>query len=79
MPRHIRNLPVVFVLATLLLIFAGLRPVAAEIVRLPITIDYPLLQNLMVNKAFRDRNESVVLVNEGSGCIYLALAHPRIK
>ena len=78
MPRHTRNLPVAFLLSALLIVVAGARPVAAEIVRLPVTIDYPLLQNLMINKAFRERNESVVLVNEGSGCLYLALAHPRI-
>lgn len=78
MPRHTRNLPVVLLFALLLILFAGNRPVAAEIVRLPVTIDYPLLQNLMISKAFRGRDESVVLVNEGSGCLYLALSHPRI-
>jgi len=77
-PRHTRNLPVVLLFALLLILFAGNRPVAAEIVRLPVTIDYPLLQNLMISKAFRGRDESVVLVNEGSGCLYLALSHPRI-
>jgi len=40
-PRHTRNLPVVLLFALLLILFAGNRPVAAEIVRLPVTIDYP--------------------------------------
>ncbi|OQX07748.1 MAG: hypothetical protein BWK76_24475, partial [Desulfobulbaceae bacterium A2] len=52
---------------------------AAQTVNLPVTIEYPLLQSLLINKAFRDKNESVTLINEGGGCIYLALAHPRVR
>ncbi|OQX08090.1 MAG: hypothetical protein BWK76_24020 [Desulfobulbaceae bacterium A2] len=52
---------------------------AAQTVNLPVTIEYPLLQSLLINKAFRDKNESVTLLNEGGGCIYLALAHPRVR
>ncbi len=58
--------------------FAGDLSAAAKIVKMPITIDYPLLQSLIINKAFREQNESVVLVNEGGGCIYLILSHPKV-
>lgn len=74
-PKNLFVLP----LLTLLIFFAGDLTAMAQIVKLPVTIDYPLLQNLIINKAFHDRNESAILVNEGAGCIYLALSHPKVK
>lgn len=79
MPRIIPYPPALVLLALLLALLAGADSAAAEIVKLPVTIDYPLLQNLIINKAFREGNESVVLANEGDGCIHLALSHPRIS
>jgi hypothetical protein len=76
--RHFRNLLVLPSLA-LLIFFSGYLSASAEIVKLPVTIDYPLLQSLIINKAFHEQNESVILVNEGGGCIYLALSHPKVK
>jgi hypothetical protein len=75
--RHFRNLLVLPLLAQLIF-FLGVPTAIAKVVKLPITIDYPLLQNLIINKAFREQNESVVLINEGGGCIYLILSHPKV-
>ena len=78
MPRNIPYPPALVLLVLLLTLFAATTTATAEIVRLPVTIDYPLLQNLIINKAFREGNESVVLADEGDGCIHLALSHPRV-
>jgi len=77
-PRNIPYSPAIL-LAVLLNLLIAAAPAGAEIVRLPVTIDYPLLQNLIISKAFRETNESVVLASEGDGCIHLALSHPRVK
>ncbi len=77
MSGNFKNLFVLPLLA-LLIFFAGDLTATAQIVNLPVTIDYPLLQNLIVSKAFHEKNESVILVNEGAGCIYLALSHPKV-
>lgn len=78
MYRHFRNLLVLPSLV-LFIFFSGYLSASAEIVKLPVTIDYPLLQSLIINKAFHEQNESAILVNEGGGCIYLALSHPKVK
>ncbi len=68
----------ILTLQALLVLCVGNLSATAQIVKLPITIDYPLLQNLIISKAFHEKNESVILVDEGAGCIYLALSHPRV-
>ena len=60
-----------------LLIFAGISH-GAQIVRLPITIEYELLRNMIVERAFTGPNESVQVVNEGGGCISLVLSKPQV-
>ena len=77
MTGKFKNLLVLPLLA-LLAFFSGDLAAEAEIVQLPITLDYPLLQNLIISRAFHEKDESVILVNEGGGCIYLALSHPKI-
>jgi len=66
-------------LLLLLWCWCGCGQAAAREVTLPLTIDYPFLQNLIVSKAFRGSNESAVLLDEGNGCLYLALSHPRVR
>ena len=77
MSGKFKNLLVLTLLA-LLTFFAGSHTAVAQIVKLPVSIDYPLLQSLIISKAFHDKNESAILVNEGAGCIYLALSHPKV-
>lgn len=74
-PKNLFVLP----LLALLTFFAGDLTAMAQIVKLPVTIDYPLLQDLIVSKAFHDKNETAILINEGAGCIYLALSQPKVK
>ncbi len=65
---------------TALFFLGSPRPAAAmETVELPVTIDYPLLRSLLVRHAFPGPGESTTLINEGNGCIYLALSQPRIS
>lgn len=63
------------------LFFPGSPKTAAALqnIELPITIDYPLLRSLLVHKAFPGQGESTTLINEGNGCIYLALSQPRVS
>lgn len=52
---------------------------AQKTVRLPITIDYPLLRNLLVQNAFPEKGETKTLVNTGNGCTYLKVSSPQIS
>ena len=51
----------------------------AQTVRLPVTIDYNLLDELIVRNAYTETNQSVTLLNVGNGCLYIALSHPRVS
>lgn len=50
-----------------------------QTVKLPISLDYPLLQALIINRAFTEQGEKVTLVNELGGCVYLSMAKPRLS
>ncbi len=52
---------------------------ASQTVSLPVTIDYPLLQNVIVSNAFTEKGNSATLYNEGGGCIFLALSSPQVS
>lgn len=67
----------VFVFTTLF--YAGYSAAELQTVSLPVTIDYPLLQNMLISNAFQEKGDSATLFNEGGGCIYLALSSPRIS
>lgn len=51
---------------------------AVQTVKLPISLDYPLLRTLLIDRAFPEPGEKVTLVNEFDGCIHLTMANPRI-
>ena len=59
--------------------FSGLQEAAAQTVKLPVTIDYRLLQTLIVRNAYTEANQSVTLLNKGNGCLYLALSKPSVS
>jgi hypothetical protein len=63
----------------ILLCISGTNQVAAQTVKLPITIDYRLLQTLIVRSAYTEANQSVTLLNRGSGCLFLALSKPNVS
>lgn len=51
---------------------------AVQTVRLPISLDYPLLQTLLIDRAFPEQGDKVTLINELDGCTYFTMAHPVI-
>ena len=68
-----------FFLLVLLLTLAVCPSVVARTVTLPITLDYSLLRTLIVNEAFPEEGDRSTLVDEGGGCLYLALSNPKIS
>ncbi|MFN2354593.1 MAG: lytic transglycosylase domain-containing protein [Desulfopila sp.] len=57
----------------------GSGEAAQKTVRLPITIDYPLLRNLLAQNAFPEKDETKTLVNAGNGCTYLKISSPQLS
>ena len=77
MSEIIKKISFVLSLAMTLL-YPGHSEAALQTVSLPVTIDYPLLQNVLISNAFTEEGNSATLFNEGGGCIYLALSTPRV-
>ena len=50
-----------------------------QAITLPITIDYPLLRNLLVSEAFPETGEMSTLLNQSDGCTKLTAAKPQIQ
>lgn len=67
------------VLLLLLAVFAAPGEVGAQTVKLPITVDYSLLQALIVRNAFSEANQSVTLLNRGNRCLFLSLSKPAVS
>lgn len=76
--RHYTRYRLLF-LFFIIISLGSVLPVAAQTVHLPITLEYPLLQRLFINSAFPEPGDRTTLVNEGDGCIYLALSNPVIS
>lgn len=74
----IKETTIVFSLV-IALFYAEHSAAALQTVSLPVTIDYPLLQNMLVSNAFTEEGNSATLFNEGGGCIFLSLSSPRIS
>ena len=70
---------VVFFLLVLVSFFAGIREVAAQTIKLPVTIDYGLLQTLIIRNAYTEANQTVTLLNTGNGCVSLVLSKPSVS
>lgn len=65
----------------LLLGFCGIldpQPAQAATVRLPITLDYPLLQSLIIRQAYSDPGATARVWDLDDGCNQIILSHPRI-
>jgi hypothetical protein len=70
---------VVALLVLTVMFCAAIRDVAAQVVRLPVTVDYSLLQTLIIRKAFTEADQSVILLNKGNRCLFLSLAKPTVS
>ena len=62
--------------ALCLLVAAGVR---AESLRLPLTVDLPLLRTLIVQQAYPIPGEKASILNMGQGCNQIALLSPRVS
>jgi len=51
----------------------------AKTVEIPIRLDYPLLQSLIITSSYTDTEQTAQLVNEGNGCVALTLSNPRFS
>lgn len=60
------------------LVPANIGLASMQTVSLPVTLDYPLLQSLLINQAFSEAGERATLVNELDGCVHLTMARPRV-
>ena len=77
-PGKVKIKGILFVLM-LALVCSGIRASAAQTVKLPITIDYGLLQTLILRNAYTEAKQSVTLLNKGNGCLFLALSKPVVS
>lgn len=57
----------------------SLQTALCQVVRLPITIDMPLLRELIVEQAYRQPGETVSVVDSADGCNRIILAEPLIS
>ncbi|NNJ98435.1 MAG: transglycosylase SLT domain-containing protein [Gammaproteobacteria bacterium] len=63
----------------LLLFAAGATsPVIAETVRVPIKLDYPVLQQLMLSQLFNTPDKRVEILNDATGCSTIFLSDPEL-
>jgi hypothetical protein len=74
-PGKVKIKGILFLLV-LVSLCAGIRESAAQTVKFPITIDYGLLQTLILRNSYTEANQSVTLLNKGNGCLFLALSKP---
>jgi hypothetical protein len=73
------NRPFAFFLAVLFFCIPGISQAAGQTVKLPITLDYRLLQTLIIRNAYTEASQSATLLNKGNGCLYLALSKPSVS
>jgi len=74
-PVLIRLISIVFLLLSTSLIAS---PVIAETVRVPIKLDYPVLQQLMQRQLFNTADNRVEILHDASGCSTIFLSDPRL-
>ncbi len=55
------------------------RPVAAALVEIPVSLDYPLLQRLLVNQLFTGPGGRADLLDDGVGCNVIRLEEPHLQ
>ena len=66
-----------FVISGLIVFLSGFA--MAETVRLPLTVDYPLLRTLVVHQAFAETNETATILDEKDGCNRVTLSQPTFR
>lgn len=54
-------------------------PVIADTVRVPIKLDYPVLQQLMLGQLFNTPDKRVEILRDTSGCSTIFLSDPRLR
>lgn len=62
-----------------LLVLALAPPAGAETVSLPITIDYPLLRDMVAQRSFPGPGETATVVNQMGGCTLIEMRQPRVE
>jgi len=67
-----------FLAANILLLLAVVHPAWAETVRLPITVDYPLLRSIMIDRLFAGPGGTAVALDEHDGCLRIVLWDPDV-
>ncbi len=66
----------VYLLLVLLLSIAA--PARADTIRIPLSIDLPLLRTMIVDQAYRDPGERATIVSMGQGCNEITLSRPQV-
>jgi hypothetical protein len=80
-PSLLRSRPrgLFFLLLTALPLFwVWPRSAAAETVRVPLSLDYPLVRSLLVQRAFTGSGESTLVLDELDGCTWVELSQPQV-
>ena len=67
-----------FCLAALILLLLAGHPAWAETVRLPITVDYPLLRAILIDRLFTGPGGTAVALDEYDGCLRIVLWDPDV-
>ena len=70
----------VLFLLPVLVFFSPLQAQAStETVSLPLSIDYQLLQSIVIKVAYTDQGQSAILLNENDGCQKITISEPSIR
>jgi len=67
----------IIIVMCLTLFFNG--SVFAKTVVLPLTLDYQLLESLVIHSAFTEPDHSIVLMNEENDCISIRISEPKFQ
>ncbi len=66
-------------LLCLLLGLTGALPAAAETVSLPISLDYPLLRDMVAKQSFPGPGETATVLNQFGGCTLIEMSRPVVE
>ena len=62
----------------LALALASAAPAAAREVRVPLRLDQPFLEQLLVSQVFRELGQTAVVLDDGRGCQRVVLGQPEL-
>ena len=77
--RQTWRLAWLFFLGCLLAGLASPAPTLAETVSLPITVDYPLLRDMVAKQSFPGPGETATVLNEMGGCTLIEMSRPEVE